>query len=180
MGDSEKLGEPEAGLGCVDSDGGRLRKIRQRNALLRAEKKRSCEALLDLDLDQRKNGNHTKTKGDCSEAFVLAELTHKGWKCSVPWGDIARYDLVIESYEGLLYRVQVKRGRLETDGKSLHFATSSSGKSYVGDADFFAVHSPQLRKVYLVPVELMGKQKGVLRVSGHKTVASRAAERFQL
>ena len=47
---------------------------------------------------------NTKNKGDVSVAMILAALVSQGNTVSVPWGDNAAYDLVLEM-DGKLLRV---------------------------------------------------------------------------
>jgi PD-(D/E)XK endonuclease len=51
------------------------------------------------------------TKGEITEAMVLATLLKNGSKVLVPFGSSLRYDIVIEN-EGNFQRVQCKTGRL--------------------------------------------------------------------
>ncbi len=65
---------------------------------------------------------NTKAKGDVSAATILAALVAQNQTVSVPWGDNAAYDLVLDTGDALL-RVQCKTGRLR-DGRIV-FQTSS-------------------------------------------------------
>lgn len=49
----------------------------------------------------------TKDKGDFAEARVLADLVGRGLRVAIPYGDNARYDLILER-AGKFERVQVK------------------------------------------------------------------------
>lgn len=98
-------------------------------------------------------------KGDLTEAVVITELKRRAIPVSIPFGDNERYDLVLESPEDELLRVQVKTGWLsdgtiEFHGKSQH--TNSSGnvyKGYDGDVDYFLVYCYELDVLYLVGEE---------------------------
>ena len=100
---------------------------------------------------------NTKNKGDVSVAMILAALVWQGNTVSVPWGDNAAYDLVLEM-NGKLLRVQCKTGRLR-DGRIV-FQTSSvylaDGKytkfHYRDRIDLWAVYCPDNGKIYLIPV----------------------------
>ena len=100
---------------------------------------------------------NTKGKGDVSTAMILAALVAQGQTVSVPWGDNAAYDLVLDS-DGVLHRVQCKTGRLR--GGRIVFQTSSVSltggkytKSHYRDRiDFWAVYCLENDKVYLIPV----------------------------
>ena len=111
-----------------------------------------------------KPDNH-KAVGEYSEAIIMATLLGAGYRVLTPFGDNQRYDLVIEDTEGKLWKIQCKTGWLENDGDYIEFATSSSyyhtragktnhgRKDYCGQIDFFAVYSPDTKKVYLVPID---------------------------
>lgn len=96
-------------------------------------------------------------KGDLTEAVVIAELKRRGIPVSTPFGDNERYDVVVETEDGKLLRVQVKTGWLQ-DGK-VHFHgssqhTNSSGnvyKPYDGDVDYFIVYCHSCGTMDLVP-----------------------------
>ena len=74
---------------------------------------------------------------------------------SIPFGDNARHDLVVE-VDGKLLRIQCKTGRLRSG--AIVFPVSSSAahrgqgrRSYHGEVDAFAVHCPDTAQVLLVP-----------------------------
>lgn len=109
-----------------------------------------------------------KTIGERSEGMVLAALLRAGKVVLQPFGDNQRYDLVIDEV-GTFIRVQCKTGRLKNG--VIFFDTCSSqahrgkGKQdYRGQADVFGVYSPDRDDVYLVPVEMVGRTSGTLRL----------------
>lgn len=101
---------------------------------------------------------HPKARGELSEAAVRHDFVKKGLTVLEPFGDNDRYDIVVEE-DGTFYRVQIKTGRFE-DGR-IQFETRSTGtltrkvekEGYAGEIDAFAVYSPELEEVYIVPVE---------------------------
>ena len=101
----------------------------------------------------------TKSVGDISEVAITLALMKAGKTVLKPMGDDKRYDLVIEE-DGKFLRVQCKTGRV-TDGKIMYHAhnhTIRKGgrrqyKDYKGQIEYFGVYSPELDKVYLVPIE---------------------------
>lgn len=109
------------------------------------------------------------TKGDITEAMVLAGLLRSGKVVLQPFGNSQRYDLVIEE-NGKFLRVQCKTGRLQNG--AVVFNTCSvnveSGKavtrSYHGQIELFGVYCPELDKIYLVPIEDVPIGKMSLRV----------------
>lgn len=84
----------------------------------------------------------------------IAELKRREIPVSTPFGDNERYDVVVETPEQALLRVQIKTGWLddglvEFNGKSQH--TNSQGntyKQYNGDVDWFLVYCHELETLY--------------------------------
>lgn len=116
---------------------------------------------------------NSKSKGDCTEAMVLAALIKQGKVVLLPFGDNQRYDMAIDNLDGTFTRVQCKTARLSTDGSTFAFKACSTyahrgrtSKSYRGQADVFGVYCPTLDKVYLVPVGNCGEALVTLRVGG--------------
>jgi hypothetical protein len=113
----------------------------------------------------------TKDKGDLSEVMAIAAFTTKRLSVSVPIGDNQRYDLLVD-VRGKIKRVQVKTGRIK--GDVLLFSVRSTQytagggqlhRDYVGSVDAFAVYSPELQSLYLVPIsKLKAKAGGSLRL----------------
>lgn len=98
----------------------------------------------------------TQEKGDFTEAAVITELKRRAIPVSVPFGDNQRYDIVIETEENDLLKVQIKTGwvadgTIEFHGKSQH--TNASGnvyEKYDGDVDCFLVYCDEVGAVYLI------------------------------
>lgn len=94
-------------------------------------------------------------RGDLTESRVIAELCERQIPVARPFSDNERYDLIVESPDGL-YRAQIKTGWLtggcvQFRGWSQH--TNASGnvyKLYDDDVDFFIVFSPELSRLFLV------------------------------
>jgi hypothetical protein len=103
----------------------------------------------------------------------------------VPFGENTRYDLVTNGQE--LRRVQCKTGRLRSgaviwnmcghDGHHTH--ARQPRRDYTGEVDDFAVHCPETRGLYLIPMaDLPIRVRGALRVTRRRTTnASRSAMR---
>ena len=51
---------------------------------------------------------NTKAKGDAAELAVLCFLKNNGYAVSIPFGENAPYDMVVESPTHQLYRIQVR------------------------------------------------------------------------
>ncbi|MEO8969999.1 MAG: group I intron-associated PD-(D/E)XK endonuclease [Ktedonobacteraceae bacterium] len=106
-----------------------------------------------------------KAVGERSEAIIMGKLAESGYSVLKPMSDNLRYDLLVEDDEGKFWRIQCKTGWLENDGAYIEFKTASTyyhtragrtnhgRKDYSGQIDFFAVYSPDTKKVYLVPID---------------------------
>lgn len=100
-------------------------------------------------------------KGEATEATVIAKLKQRGVSVSIPFGDNERYDIVVETPDGTLLRVQIKTatytdGVVAIKGHSQH--TNSQGnqyKPYSGDVDYFIGYNKSLDRLYLVPEEMI-------------------------
>jgi len=81
------------------------------------------------------------------------------------FGAHSRVDLVFED-DVSFHRVQCKTSRLI--GQVVAFNTCSNTKNvrkdYRGEADFFGVYSPELKRVFLVPVDEVPFRAGHLRL----------------
>ena len=115
---------------------------------------------------------HTKSIGDLSEAMIVARLLRLGRVVLKPVGDNTRYDLVINDGDGFL-RVQCKTGRLRFGAVSFPACSSTAhvnGKhqDYRGQVDIFGVYCPDIDKCYLIPVDVVGKREGAIRVNAPK------------
>lgn len=109
-----------------------------------------------------------KEIGERSEAQVIAKFLQAGLVVLTPFGDSQRYDLVVDQ-DGRFIRVQCKTGKIVKG--ALRFPTCSNNwrtgktKNYRGDVEFFAVYSPELDAVYVVPVGDVGTKLGFLRIA---------------
>ncbi|HEU5380614.1 MAG TPA: group I intron-associated PD-(D/E)XK endonuclease [Ktedonobacteraceae bacterium] len=119
--------------------------------------------------------NH-KAIGELSQAHIIAQLLEAGYRVLLPYGDNLRYDLVIEDADGRFWRVQCKTGWLENNGALIEFSTASTyyhtkagrigygRKHYQGAVDYFAVYCPDIKKVYLVPIDHLPLTNAMLRL----------------
>jgi hypothetical protein len=114
---------------------------------------------------------NTKLIGCVSELTVMAALAYRGYRILIPYGDSARYDVVLEDSDGTFTRVQIKTGRLRKGAIEFNAYSShthrggASTRTYVGDVDFFGVFCPQVGRCYLVPAHEICTH-GSLRVDG--------------
>ncbi len=74
----------------------------------------------------------------------------------MPFGDNQRYDIVIDE-KGHFARIQVKTARLLKNGAVKARTTSSDGRGYIDQADYFAFYCPGNDKTYMVPVRQIGQ-----------------------
>jgi PD-(D/E)XK endonuclease len=127
-----------------------------------------------MGLHEPKRLNH-KEMGERSEAIIIGRLVHAGYTVLKPFGENQRYDLVIEDADRNFWRVQCKTAWSSKDQKTIKFATCSNHYAYTwqkntmtrrhyrGEVEYFAVYSPDLDKVYLIPVDHVGTTQAILR-----------------
>ena len=135
---------------------------------------------------------HTQKTGDISESAVITRLLQCGYIVLTPYGQMHRYDLVIEDADGKFWRVQVKTGWLNEDHSIIRFATASSmnytvknkgWRNYRGQCEYFAVYVEDLNKVYLLPVDDVGTSLATLRLvpsKNHQEKHVRWAKDYEL
>jgi len=111
----------------------------------------------------------TTAVGHRTEAHIIARCMAVGYNVLKPVAGDLRYDLVIEDADGQFWRVQCKTGRIEEGGAVIRFWCRSNtrgekrGLHYKGQVDYFAVYSPDLNTVYLVPANDLPETVGTLR-----------------
>src|SRR5437870_1083507 len=104
--------------------------------------------------------------GAQAELAVAAALTRAGKQVYLPFfAAHARVDLIFEDELGF-HRVQCKTSRVV--GDVIAFATCSNSKQvrrdYRGEVDLFGVYSPELDRVFMVPVGDVPLRLGHLRL----------------
>ena len=98
----------------------------------------------------------THIKGDATEATVIAALKQRGIPVSQPFGDNERYDLLVETPDQRILRVQVKtgwvrNGTIEFHGRSQHTnAQGNTYEKYEGDVDYFFVYTPERDSLHVI------------------------------
>ena len=107
----------------------------------------------------------TARKGLAAHLAIAQRLIELGFEVLQPVGNHLRYDLAYyvpasSGQKAQLVRIQCKSGRLSKDSTCLFFNTYNLGgegrrqrRGYIGDAEYFGVYSPELRKVYLIHVD---------------------------
>ncbi|MBA3652714.1 MAG: hypothetical protein H0W70_00820 [Actinobacteria bacterium] len=105
--------------------------------------------------------------GARAELEVATALARAGFAVYLPLlNGHGRVDLVFEGADGMLKRAQCKTSRLK-DGCISFRTCSNTGNvpaDYRGQIDVFAVYSPEMDAVYVVPVDDVGTRYGYLRV----------------
>src|SRR5678815_1088249 len=97
--------------------------------------------------------SHPVDVGLRTEAAILAELVHRGYRVLVPFGTNQRYDLVLD-LDGKFVRAQCKKGRLRNG--VVRFASRSTRsnsrgtyfRGYSGEVELFLVHCPETSQIY--------------------------------
>ena len=86
-----------------------------------------------------------KLKGDLSELHVILALTNLGYQVSIPFGDRARYDLIVDAKNKLL-KIQVKTGRIDDKG---NIRIPLSSKGYHGNRKLYTKEEIDLILAYV-------------------------------
>ena len=118
---------------------------------------------------------NNKLKGDIAEAIFTAECLKKGYIVSKPYGDNCRYDAILDRGNGL-ERIQVKSSTYSAERGVIQAATrriyNNQTKGQIcnayskKDIDAFVIYSPELNKLYFVPIDEQSDKKYInLRVS---------------
>ena len=141
---------------------------------------------------------NTSQQGLVSQTAILNRLVQLGFEILLPWATHLGYDLayyIVEEHrnfgffvhsEARLVRLQCKTAWLSKDRTCLEFNTSTvsarkNGQNkktgYRGKAEYFAVYSPDTKKVYMIAVDdatkynmsLRFKSAGVMRSNGKQS-----------
>jgi hypothetical protein len=102
-----------------------------------------------------------KRVGETGQAAFLARALALGFSVSIPWGDSDRYDSVVDLHHGL-FRVQVKSATLYAESRYRVKTTGANGKVYTSkEIDFFVGYVVPENIWYIIPVQAIGKRKGI-------------------
>ena len=96
----------------------------------------------------------TIRRGNAAEAAVLNALIRADLFVLVPFGEGCPYDLLVDTGTHTV-RVQVKCARVRDDCVVFNSCGTDHGRgrmNYEGRADVFGVYTPQLDRVFIVPV----------------------------
>jgi len=108
---------------------------------------------------------NSKSKGNIGETRFIYEFTKRGIQVSLPIGDNAPYDLIID-FNNKLYKVQIKYSdcklNLENSitcpvcSKNLKIKdmkASCKARTYVDDIDLIGIYFNQWDKLVLIPIQ---------------------------
>jgi hypothetical protein len=102
-----------------------------------------------------------KRRGEAAEAAFLARATHLGFSVCLPWGDSERYDSVVDLGHGFL-RIQLKSATRYRETRYRVKTTGASGAVYTpAEIDFFVAYIVPEDIWYVIPIQAIGKRKGV-------------------
>lgn len=100
----------------------------------------------------------------------MHEVISRDCKISVPFGDNAKYDLVLEDPDGSLHRIQCKtawRSSADTIRFNTHSQTTRDGEyhqsTYFGKIDAFVVWYPAGEQLFWVDIDDANESKMDLR-----------------
>ncbi len=114
----------------------------------------------------------TKSIGILTELAVMARFSAMGYSLNLPYGDDAPYDLIVETPDDRLFRIQIKTGRLR-DGVirfncvSEHGHRNAPPTRYDGRIDAFAVYCAANDGLYIIDVNdvCVRGSRGWLRIA---------------
>ena len=108
---------------------------------------------------------HCKRRGEWAELQSMAKASKQGFRVFRPWGDSARYDVVVET-RGRFIRVQVKSTTCQrSQGFYVCSARPSTSRKVYrrGEFDFLAIYVIPEDLWYILPAKLIvgGKRSTV-------------------
>lgn len=122
---------------------------------------------------------NTKATGTVAELLVITDLLKRGYSVSVPVGDNARYDLIVDA--DILLRVQVKgvtprKGKLEVPLFTMQYDTTKgrnnrAGSKLYGSSEIDLVAAVDLKSekiYYIIMSEFDGATVVTLRLEATK------------
>lgn len=117
--------------------------------------------------------NNCKRRGEWAELQFMAKAAKFGLRISRPWGEMARYDMVIET-GGHFVRVQIK-STISRRAEGFYMCgvkPSNTGKPYQrGEFDFLAAYVIPEDIWYIIPAGLVvtGKMRAILLYTSSPT-----------
>jgi hypothetical protein len=102
---------------------------------------------------------NSKRRGDATESRVIHKLVTAGHDVAVPFGDNAKYDLIVDD-DGDLYRVQCKTAWRTGEGTirfNTYSQTTRDGEyhesTYRGEIEAFVVRHPETETIYWIGID---------------------------
>jgi hypothetical protein len=116
-------------------------------------------------MNSRKMMKHSKRRGEWAELQFMAKAAKLGLALSKPWGDLSRYDIVVET-SGHFVSIQIKSTiyRMPEGCYRCSVQPSRRGKPYQpGEFDFLAVYVIAEDVWYIIPAGLVihGNRSGI-------------------
>lgn len=117
---------------------------------------------------------NSKYKGNITELECMLAFMKLGYNILTPYGDCERYDFVVD-IDNQFYKIQSKTSHSDDDGASFSFSCRSCNRKDGGivhhaytkeEIDYFVTTFNG--KVYLIPVEEVGKGDKKLRIDPAK------------
>jgi len=128
-------------------------------------------------MNSRKMMSHPKRRGEWAELQFMAKAAKLGFGVSKPWGDLSRYDMIIEIC-GHLVRVQIKSTIYrKPDGcYECNVKPGSTSEPYQsGEFDFLAVYIITEDIWYIIPAKIVVHGKmGAIRLYPSKPTSKYA------
>lgn len=134
--------------------------------------------------------DYTKSVGNITELKCLIAFMSMGFDCSIPYGDNAKYDIILDVGDELL-RIQCKSSKFAKSGSKIDtnaFSFSCSSQttntkktvrhSYKGLIDYFATVWKD--KVYLIPVDECSLNKTLRLSPPSNNISYNAAEDYEV
>jgi PD-(D/E)XK endonuclease len=116
-------------------------------------------------MNSRKMMKHSKRRGEWAELQFMAKAAKLGLALSKPWGDLSRYDIVVET-SGHFVSIQIKSTiyRMPEGCYRCSVQPNRRGKPYqLGEFDFLAVYIIAKDIWYIIPAGLVihGNRSGI-------------------
>jgi len=129
---------------------------------------------------------NSKSKGEISEALILARLLELGYSVSLPFGNNQRYDMVVDDGKSLI-KAQCKTARVVNGCVSFRVCSTNGftgeHRTYEGEVDVFLVYCPGTKGFYKIKIEEATKTEVRLRFAptkGGQSSQVRWAKDFEL
>ncbi len=112
--------------------------------------------------------------GNISESAIITRFLQLGSSIFIPYGRKQRCNLLVEDEEGQVWRVQcktewIKHGAIYFDTANHNVTgTKRDWRHYQGECDYFAVYCANLGRIYLIPVDQVGRTHVNLRIEPPK------------